>query len=234
MPRDFYPRREADIVSFTSNFGSRVTTDPEAFGLTPEMVAGYMDLQRAFVACYFTVHAPSSNSSSAYAAKKAARVKLEAATRPLVSRVRATLAVTDGQRALLGLKPRPVRRRHVPAPEGPPYLRVRGAVGRMLRIELSDRTSLRRGIPRDVDGATILGYVGDFPPANADQWELKGHTSRATTAVRFDNALPPGTKVWLIAHWFNRRCERGPNCAPVYTHLPYGATMRLGLAQRAA
>ena len=159
---------------------------------------------------------------------------LEAATRPLVSRIRSCLGVSDALRVAVGLRPRAKRRRRVPAPDAPPLLRVVKTVNRTVYVRLLDRTSMRRGRPRDVDGATILAHVGEIPPADLAEWDFKTLTGRATAEVQFENELPVGTKVWLTAHWFNRRLEPGPWCDPVYAHLPYGSSLNLGIARAAA
>jgi hypothetical protein len=234
MPRDFYPRREADIVRFTANFSAKINADAPLYGLTEPAAAEYAVLQQAFAQTYAVAQSPSTDTSSATAAKEADRVALERATRPLVRLIKANPNVTDEMRVNLGLSPQTQRRRRVPAPDAAPSLLVVGSVGGAVRVRLSDLTSLRRGKPRDVNGAVIFGHAGDNPPADPREWNVKAITSRATAQLHFSPNLPPGTKVWLTACWTNARQERGPLCEPVFTHLTYGVAVQRTQLRQAA
>jgi hypothetical protein len=238
MPRDFFPRREADILQWTAAFSARINAAPQDYSTTPEQADAYALAQRAFADAYRAAQDRGTNSSTAFAAKTAARVALEAATRLIVKRIGGTPTVTDEMRIALGLKPRRGgrRRRTVPAPETAPILRVLGVAGHAFTVRLEDAKSpARRGKARDAHGAMIFGFVGDDPPAGRDGWALRASTTRATAAVTFDAGLPPGTPVWLTAYWFNRRAERGPSSTPVLAHIPHDvASFQRGAARLAA
>lgn len=222
MPRDFYPRRESDIQSFTTNFSAILSADPEAYGLTPARVDEYSALQQAFSDAYITAQNPGANSSSSVAFKESCRVALEAGTRPLVKTIKGQPTVTDAMRISLGLSGRPTRRHHVFVPDKPPILRVIDSVGGTVRVRLVDAESTRRGLPRDARMALVFGFVGEFPPADCSLWKCNRATSHAVTQVRLGDAIGPGTKVWLKACWTNARGEQGPSSAPIHTYLQDG------------
>lgn len=234
MPRDFFPRRESDIRSFTAHFSETISAAPADYRLTQAQADEYAAVQQAFSDAYITVQDRGANSSAAVAGKETARVALEAATRLLVKIIKAQPDVTDAMRIDLGLPARPTRRHHVSVPDAPPILRVVGAIGGAVQIRLVDAGSTRRGLPRDARGALIFGFVGDVPPSDRKQWMYKGGTSRGIVEVRFDAAIPPGTKVWLTACWVNARAEQGPSCAPVCTYLQYGMMIQPPAQRRAA
>lgn len=234
MPRDFYPRPEAAIVSFTANVTARISAAPADYGVSPEAASEYASLQRAFAEAYQTVQSPGTNASAAYVAKDAARIALERATRLLVKTVAATATVTGAMRIELGLNPRAPRRQRRPVPDAPPILRIAGTVGSAVHWQLIDATGTKRRRPRDVSGAVFHGCVGAHPPAHDADWRMMGLTSRATGEVTFDPSLPPGTMVWLQAFWFNARGEPGPACAPVCTYLACGAVPQPAVLRRAA
>src|SRR3954470_9228351 len=50
MPRDFFPRPDADAVTWTANLSQRINDDPGAYHVSPEEAAGYSDLAAAFAA----------------------------------------------------------------------------------------------------------------------------------------------------------------------------------------
>jgi hypothetical protein len=179
------------------------------------------------------VNSHSTNSTSAVFAKNTLRVELEAQTRLLARIIRANPNVDATMRKNLGLSVGDGERRAVaPVPASPPDVFVRGVMGRTVTVQLSDRDAPdNKGKPRSCAGAAVFAYVGDEPPTHASQWVFRANTTRAVTRITFEENLPPGTKVWIAACWFNTRAVNGPFSAPTYTHLhcatnPLAGTMR--------
>jgi hypothetical protein len=77
-------------------------------------------------------------------------------------------------------------------------------------------------------GALVFAAVGDVPPplpgrhGGVEGWRFVRCVTTTKLSATFRADVPPGTKVWFIAAWFNWRDERGPMCMPVYTHIGYG------------
>jgi hypothetical protein len=250
MPRDFYPRREADIVSFTASFSAKVSASPEQFGLTPLQAEQYAAVQAQFADLQQKSTQGSTNTSSVFQAKKNARRELERMTRQLAGIARTHQGVTVAQRFALGLPARdPGRPRGSRTKDGrlqlqrigPPRLIVKCLHGRTMRVRLRDRSApMNRGKPKDVAGATLFSYVGELPPPPDDlgKWKFERVTTKTVVDVRPGNpyaGLPPGTRVWIIAFWTGRRGERGPMCEPVYAHTQYGVEIgSLPLMRKAA
>src|SRR5438477_402593 len=77
-------------------------------------------------------------------------------------------------------------------------------------VRLRDQESPhRRARPRHVSGAEVFYAVAEHAPARFEDWRRGGLTMSAKATVRLP-LLPPGTKVWLSARWFNGRGESGP------------------------
>jgi hypothetical protein len=231
MPRDFFPRREADIFNFTRNFSEKINLDPLAYGLSPLQASLYSQLQLAFAQAFRIVNDNSTNASSAYAARDSARIALERMTRQLANIIRG-MSVTDAMRIGLGLPARPTRRQRIPAPTIAPLVQIVGTIGRSVRIELLDAESNRRKRARDAGGAYLYGFVGADYPANLKGYDFKGSTSSARATVKFDTALPPGTLVWVAARWTNRR-GAGPLSTPRCVHLAGDVVIEKRNVQRA-
>lgn len=171
------------------------------------------------------------------AQKKNARRALEQLTRKLAGMIRARKYVTAAQPMTLGLPVRDTGRPHGSRTSdgrvqmqriGPPRLMVKVLHGRTVRVVLRDRSvPMNRAMPKGVTGAALFSYVGEHPPAaqELEKWTFERNTSKTVATVRPGKAgepLPPGTRVWIIAFWENRRCVRGPICEPVYAHTQYG------------
>lgn len=222
MPRDFFPRREADILGFTGNFKDKIVASASSFGLTPLQAAQYSATQAQFAAAYRAIIMPGTRTSPAVQAKNTALKALEAETRMLAKLIRAFPDVTGTMRSELGLSVKAARRKRVAPPHTAPYLIIDSVRGRSVRLHLIDAVSNRTRRPRDVIGATLLCYVGTEPAANPLQWSLVRNTSRARLTVRLNADVPLGSGLWLAAYWFNTRKQPGPPSTPVFVPLSHG------------
>ena len=59
MPADFYPKREADIVHWTANFGEKINAAPMEFGLDRDQATDYTTLQSSFAELHQAANQPS-------------------------------------------------------------------------------------------------------------------------------------------------------------------------------
>ncbi len=233
MPRDFYPRPEAQILSWTAHFSAAINASPAEYGISPERAADYAMTQQTFAEAYAVARAPGTNSTVAVTAKEAARIALETATRPLVGIIKGRPTVTDAMRVNAGLSPRAARRGHVPPPQVAPLVHVRGTMGSVIQLRLGDAVSLRYRKPRDVYGADLFACPGEHAPEDPSQWRYCGSTTSTTTKMDVGPGHLPGTQVWIVARWTNARMEPGPASRPVYTFLQQARITRRPLRQAA-
>ena len=52
MRKDFFPKRESDIPSWTQGFGQQLVESGEQFGVSPQAAAHFMELRESFVNLY--------------------------------------------------------------------------------------------------------------------------------------------------------------------------------------
>ncbi len=234
MPRDFYPRPEADILRWTSNFRARIVAEGGTLGLNPGQIAAYVQAQDRFAIAYAAAHSPTQRTPSIMQAKDAARIALEAQSRMLAAMIGAQPGLTPTMRCRLGLamRGRGGYRRALPPPAEPPRLHVRSIEGRIATLMLSDRESGRRRKPRGANSAVLWSYVGDAPPADMGKWKFAGHTSRTLTRVAFN--AEPGTRVWLSVCWQSHVGKLGRPCEPVMMHVGGGGPMMMPQSLKAA
>jgi hypothetical protein len=216
------PRTDDGLLSWSLHFGTGITEDPEAVGLTTAQAAAYMVVQEAYAAALAACD-PAVRSKSTTASKNAARSLLRTASTQTASIIDGTPSVTDAQKIALGMTVRATPT-PIPTPANPPAMEVVSAVGWLVTVKLHDSAIAgRRGKPPGVAGASIFSFVGAEAPADISQWVFQGNTGRSPMQVAFDSSLAPGTKVWLTAFWFNPRKESGPACPPISTNLPGGS-----------
>ena len=223
MPRDFFPGREADIVTWTNNFATLITANAVSYGLTAAQAASYSARSQDFIAKHQAANDPSTRSPSAIVAKDMSKALLAAEARLLARIVQATPTVTPQQKSDLGLTIRDQEPTPIPPPGAAPGLVVVSAAGNAVRIRLHDSVNpTRRGKPDGVAGASVFSFVGATPPAELSAWTFEGNLTRTTADVLFPAGTAPGAKVWLCARWFNPRAQGGPACAPVGANIPGG------------
>jgi hypothetical protein len=100
---------------------------------------------------------------------------------------------------------------------------IRSLVGNILTVRLIDQESSRRGVrPRGVVGAQVFFATGDQPPGSFEGWHAPVVTLSSKAIIHLPY-LPPGTKVWVTARWFNHRGETSVTSVPVSAHV--GAMM---------
>lgn len=225
MSTDFFPKREADVVTWSNNFKTKTTATPAAFGLTAAQATAYGALHDLYVADYQTASNPDTRSPSAIIAKDQSLANLAANARLLARIVQATPTVTNAQKSDLGLTVRHARA-PIPAPATAPDIDVVSVSGNTVRIRLHDVANpTRRGKPAGVAGAAVFSFVGTAAPTEESAWNFEGNATRTSVLVVFPPATPPGARVWFTARWFNPRQENGPAATPVGTNIPGDAAM---------
>jgi len=236
MP-DFIARRDADLLQWSSNFDQKINFSPESYGISPLAAAEYAALHLSFAQLYAAAVGASTRTPSGIVAKDDARAALVKRARQLAGIIRAMPQVDDARRLDLGLRAKRratgVRRR-IERPSHAPVLRVISVQGSTVRIQLGNsQMPTRRTLPRDVKGAMIYSFIGEPPPTMLKGWNLRQSISRTRCEITFPPNLPPGTRVWVTACWFNHAgaprpgLGNGPAAMPVGTWLvPNVLTMR--------
>jgi hypothetical protein len=225
MATNFLPTREAELVTWSTNFNALIVATPLAYALTAPQAAAYTALHDAFVDAYNTANSDSTRTPSAIIAKDLAKDALIADARLLARIVQAAPAVSDEQKSDLGLTVRDSGPSPIPPPDEAPEIDVLSVSGNTVRIRLHQAASTRRGKPDGVDGATVFSFVGAAAPTTEDAWKFEGNTTRTTLDIAFPDTVAPGAKVWFTAFWFNERKESGPAATAVGTNLPGGGAM---------
>lgn len=229
MAKDFIPTNDAGLLAWSANFSGRISGAAGSVGLTPAQAAGYAGLHAAYAGAMAVVADPGNRTRGAVAAKDAARGALKGAARELARIVNAFPAITNAQRADLGLTVRSGRYTTVPRPAEAPVMEVvaakgqGGRGGRVLKVKLRAPHAASSGKPAGVAGASVFSFVGAAPPADVPAaWTFQGSTTRATLDVRLAPTVPAGARVWLTAFWFNPRRLRGPASTPVSAYVAGG------------
>ena len=235
MARDFYPRQEAAILSFTRNFGDTISLSPGDYGLSVGQCEQYVATQEAFAEAYMIAIDPGTATRSNRAGKDAARVMFEAQTRKLARIIRAQPDVTTQMRINLGLSESDAGEggAAIARPEQMPRVIVKSVVGREIHIELRDEANKSRK-PAGVSGAVLFVMRADEPSANVTDWTFMDISTRTRATLRFGAQFPAGAQVWVMAQWFSTTGARGPASMAVCAYLQGGVVVPANIARKAA
>src|SRR5688500_18448639 len=205
------PTKDAALVDWSSNFSARITSAPADFSLTAAQATAYDAKHDAFVGAYDaqrTAFEAGNRMQSLTVAKNQAKDDLLVLGRELYAFIQDSLAVTDANKVLAGVKvkdsdPSPIQR-----PTAAPALEVVSVNGRTVRVRLHDsEIPSSRAMPQGVIGATVVSYVGEQTPTAESTWKFEGNTGKLTADVVFPAAVENGATVWLAASWVNFRSD---------------------------
>lgn len=221
MPRDFYPRREADIVSWTGALLDGIAKDPEGVGLTPARVERYRAVQARFAELYQRAGSGTTRTPVVIEQKREAARELEAETRLVARLVRAQPELPVARLAGLGL---PVRQSGttVHRPTEAPEVKVESMRGHRMHVQLSESPTGRRARPARVANAAIYVCARGDEPDHRTDWRYVMSTSKTTATVDFPPDLQPGTRVWVTARWVNAKGQEGPGATPAGDWIGFG------------
>jgi hypothetical protein len=223
----FLPVREAELVTWSTNFNTKINATPTAYGLTAPQGTAYTTLHTAFVNAYNAANSDSTNSRSATVTKNTAKAALIANARLLAGIVQKYPGTTNTMRSDLGLTVRDTQPTPIPPPSTAPDIDIVSVSGNTVKLRLHDvnGSPSKRGKPAGVSGAAVFSFVGAAAPTDEGAWSFEGNASRTVVDVTFPPGTAPGAKVWFTAFWFNQRKQSGPASAPVGTNIPGGSAM---------
>jgi hypothetical protein len=222
----FLPDREAELVTWSTGFNTKINATPTTYGLTAGQATAYTTVHTAFVTAFNAANSDATNSRSAIVTKNAAKAVLIASARQLAGIIQSYPGTTNAMRSDLGLTVRDTQPTPVPPPANPPDVDIVSVSGNTVKLRLHDSTTpARRGKPAGVSGAAVFSFVGAAAPTDEGAWTFEGNTSKTVIDIVFPGTVAPGAKVWFTAFWFNQRKQEGPASAPVTTNIPGGGAM---------
>jgi hypothetical protein len=169
---------------------------------------------------YATATTPVTRTRAAVAAKDDARAALRKLVGWMSRIIQGVASVSDAQKIELGLNVRKSYTR-VARPASAPNLWVDSLRGSAFRVQLREPASNGRGLPPGVAGANLYYCVAEHQDG-ASAWTFAEATSRADLTVHLPASIPPGSRVWFAARWFNPRQETGPFSRPVGAWVQFG------------
>ena len=226
MGKSYLPRDEAGRVAFMGNVAEHLVEEPQAWGFDAAEAAAYAGVQAAFASAWQRSQQATSRSHLTVGEKNDAMAEAVAATRAVVARLEAWPGMSDDKRRRLGLTVAAPRRRRIPRPDTAPLLSIDSVRGRRVRLRIDRPTwgnhQTPHGKPPHARGSMVMTHIGETFPPDPAAWRFERNTGQSTLDIQLPHHIPPGTKVWFTACWFNPRFQNGPMAVPVAGWVQHG------------
>ena len=228
MRTSYFPSTDSGLLAWSTAFSSKINIDYAVLGISQQQAAEYAALNEVY-AMAMAACEPRIRSVASVARKNQAMQQLKNNARLLVSLIKGTAGVTDAQLVALGLNVRSKATIN-PVPDTAPTINILSVTGFRVKIRVYDGTITgKSGRARGTIGLSVFSAVGTTPPGKISDWKFEGNYGRTAIDIEFRSSLPPGTRVWLCAFWFNGRKQSGPLSRPVWTNLQGGGVSTSGL-----
>ena len=214
MPSDFPPRKDAELFTMAANASTLISGHPTDYGLSVTQAAALATVSAAYGTAYNIAINPPTRTKLTITAKNDAKVALVQSLRDLNRFVQATKTVSVLKKQEIGF-PVYADRTPIPAPDTEPSIKKVSTSGRRTNVTLRGMDDDRRGRPTGVQGALIISYQGEVPPADSSQWRIEGLSTRTDFEIVWSPAIAVGTPLWVSAAWYSPRGQAGPAATPV-------------------
>ncbi|MFN8139084.1 MAG: hypothetical protein U0R49_04730 [Fimbriimonadales bacterium] len=211
MP-DPIPPGDAEFDTFQNNVFTYINANLVALGLTAlDADVVLLGTQHTSWGTDYPAHvAAQGTAQSARATKDATRLLLQNTIRRLFNRLQVSSAVSDAERAALGMTIRDTTRTPVEAPTTRPVLQ--GDTSDRLRVIISfadEGTPTSRAKPTGVAGCELWSKIGGAPPTDLGECDFLALDTRTPYVAEFDGSQANQT-VHIIGVWVSSRGDRGP------------------------
>ncbi len=210
---DYIPAPDGDFNSWQENFVTYANANLVNLGLLPADMTPVTTAQGSWKTAYPAHVAAAAAAQAARQTKDAARAAYLGAIRPLVRRLQASPAVSDAERAALGISVPDT----TPSPVGPPKTRPVVNVDARQRLQhtihfADEATPTRKAKPAGVMGAEIWVHVlavGQPTPGDPATFDFVALDTRTPYVLDFD-AANGGQNAHYLLRWVNPTGQKGP------------------------
>jgi hypothetical protein len=222
------PTKDSLLVQWSANADAKLTASPATWGYDAAFATSYSALHDAYVDAYnamMQAREDGTRSESLTATKDSCKLAVLQVARQMYANVQKAVGISDTDKILLGVHVPDVSPTPQPVPALAPQASVTGINGDVVTVRLRDAEDPdRRARPKFTAGASIFSFVGEAPPSDPGLYKFEGNFGETTVDITFPDQ-EPGTKVFIVAAWFNNRKESGPGCTPIQAVLNYPASV---------
>lgn len=220
----YIPSTDVAYLDWQNNFAALLTLDPESYGETAGTALTVQTVADEYADAYLLATDPSTRTAPTVAAKDVAKFTAIATIRPVAIRIRNNSAVTDEQRADLGLTIVKTVPTPIPAPTTFPILGIRKATPLTLQLQYTDSGEPDgKAKPFGAIGVEIWSTVGTEAATDPNQTSFDNSYTKSPLTLNFA-AEDQGKIASIFARFVTRAgpggaAQRGPWSAILTTHI---------------
>ena len=206
--KDYIPRKDSDLVSWSANFCLQISTNALVWGITPKEVADLQAANAAFAEFQKQADSPTKNAIIVMK-KNDARKNLVSIIRTLVGFRLRNPIISDAERIAMGLHVRDTKPTAINVPKLCPGVIIRVVGFRRLKVFFYNLETKGKGKPYGTIGAVIVYAVLDAPPAGIDALIRNVLATRTPHILEFTEE-ERGKTVYIAVCWQNGKGKKGP------------------------
>ena len=224
MQKLMIPRNDDPLAHWAKNFAVKAAINPTGVGLTASIVEDFGLIVDHYVAALARANDPDTKGPKATFLKNQVKEAIYDKSRQFAKVVENFPGVSDEVKQSMGLPTGRTPPRPTPVPSEAPLIQCLGSNGTDVVVSLIDAEEgkVRRAKPEGVAGMSIFSAVSETAPVGEAGWTFRFNTTQTRFVLPFDATLAPGTRVWVLAFYYNRRGQSGPAARPVGVNLPGG------------
>lgn len=211
----YIPPREADFVTWLTNFNNLILADPTSFGLTVGDANALNTMTVAYLAAYAAAIDGTTRGPSTIATKDAARANVTTLARQYAVMMQANPSITDTQKTNLGITVRKTNRTPVPPPSTSPLLAFIAATPLQHTLRASDQlTPDSRAKPFGALSLQLSVWVAPIGTSPSGPPNQLITVTKNPIAVNFDSS-DIGKLASYVGRWQTRTGLIGPDSAGI-------------------
>lgn len=197
----YIPQKIADFAIWLENFAALLTAAPATFGLTAPDALAVQNTADDFAAAYAISSVPTTRTTPTIAATTAQRAITTAIVRPYAVRISLNSAVTDENKAAIGVTIRSTVITPVPAPTTQPALSLLSAVFLKHTLRYYDvSTPTSKSKPFGAKALQLWSSVGTVAATDPAQCSYVGDFTKSPLEVQYSGP-DVGKKATYFARW---------------------------------
>jgi hypothetical protein len=205
MPANYIPPSDSGFSDWIQNFSTLITADPTSYGLVAGDATAIAAQNTAYQAAYSLANDPSTRTPVTVAAKDAAKATALSTVRPYAQQINLNAAVTNDQRAALGITIRKTVPTPVPPPATAPIISMLSNMPLLATLAYRDpMTPTSKAKPYGVIGVQVFASIGTVAATDPAQAIYQQTATKSPFGLAFTSA-----QVGKICTIFARYVTRG-------------------------
>lgn len=210
MPQ-YIPTRDADLVTWSNNFSSLITTSPATYGLVSGDATAIAASNATWIAAYAVAVNPSTRTPQTVTAKDNAKVSLLAVVRPYAQRISKNAGISPSVKVAVGVNPGTNGPTPIVAPTTNPIVSVVNALPLQHVIRYRDQLASPsvKAKPAGVVAMQLFGKVSATVITDPEELPFIQIDTKSPLLVEWGSG-DTGKAAYYAGRWQTRKGLVGP------------------------